>query len=389
MKKKFLAITGIRSEYDILYPVIDTLRKDKENEVKLVVCGAHLSKFHGWTIKEIEKDGFKIADKIPYLLMTNSKTQRPKGVGTLVSALAQAAQKLKPDFLIVVGDREESIAAALVGNYMDIPVAHLSGGDTVYGNSDDSIRHAVSKLAHIHFVFAKEHGEMLKRMGEENFRIFNVGSPAIDRIVACPRLDLKTISAKLNFDLNDGNYIVLIKHPLSSEQVNSYRQIKLTLKALEELGSEKGLKTVGIYPNTDPGSLDIVKAIQEFKDSKYIKFYKNLERNIFVNLVRHTLAVAGNSSMAILEAPFFRLPAVNIGNRQRGRINCGNVIFVKYQKEEIKRQIKKSCYDAAYRRHVRSLKNIFGHGGSAKKIAGIFKRVNFRDKKWLIKKLQF
>jgi GDP/UDP-N,N'-diacetylbacillosamine 2-epimerase (hydrolysing) len=389
MKKKFLAITGIRSEYDILYPVIDRLRKDKNCEVKVVVCGPHLSEFHGRTAKEIEKDGFKIADKIDYLLMTNRKIQRPKGAGILLYALAQAVEREAPDFLIVVGDREESIAAAMVGNYMDILVAHIAGGDTVYGNSDDPIRHAVSKLSHLHFVFTQAHGEVLRRTGEESFRIFNVGNPAIDRIVASPQVGLRSISMKLNFNLTDANYVVFIKHPLSSEQVNAYQQIKLTLLALEELGREKGLKTVGIYPNTDPGSFDIVRAIEEFKDSQYIRFYKNLERNMFVNLVRHSLAIVGNSSMGILEAPFFKLPTVNIGNRQRGRINCGNVRFVGYDKQKIKDEIEKACFDLKYRSYVKSLKNIYGNGHSAEKIASIFKKIDFREKKWLIKKLKY
>lgn len=386
--KKVLAVTGIRSEFDIVLPVLAALRKDSF-DVGIVASGAHLSEWHGYSLKGIEKQGFKIVDRIDSLFMTNRETQRVKGIGVLLLGLAQAVEREKPDFLIVVGDREESIATALVGNYMNVLVAHLCGGDPVWGNSDDPVRHAVSKLAHLHFVFTEEHGNILKKMGEENFRIFNVGNPSLDRLRLEPHINLDEISRRLGFDLKDGNYIVLIKHPLSAEKESAYDQMKITLEALEELGHESGLKTAGIYPNTDPGSFDILRAIEEYKNSRYIRFYKTLDRSTFINLVRKARALVGNSSMGILEAPFLKLPVVNVGNRQQGRINCGNVRFVRHNKQEIKAEVIRACYDQRYREQVGTLANIYGDGYAGQKISKVLQQINQHDSKWLTKKLNY
>jgi GDP/UDP-N,N'-diacetylbacillosamine 2-epimerase (hydrolysing) len=385
-KRKVLAITGIRSEYDILYPVIKVLSDDERLELKLVVSGAHLSDWHGYTIKKIEDDGFEIADRIDSLFSTNRKSQRAKGIGALLAGLSQTVEREQPDFLIYVGDREEGIAAALVGNYMDILFVHIGGGDPVYGNADDPIRFAISKLAHIHFAFTKQYADNLLSIGEEEFRVFFAGNPALDNIRNTHCLHIEDISNYLHFDINENKYIVLIKHPLSSEKEDAYIQMKTTLVAVEEFCKETSIKAVGIYPNTDPGSFDILNAIKESEGSEYVKFYKNLPREIFINLLRKSLALVGNSSMGVLEAPFYKLPVVNIGNRQKGRLNAGNVEFVEYNNEKIKEALSKACFDARYRGRVRGLESPYGDGGASGKIKDILLSINRSDKKWYVKK---
>jgi len=385
MTRKILAITGIRSEYDILYPLINALRNSGKFNVKIVVSGAHLSDWHGNTVKKIEEDGFEIADKIDCLLMTNRKTQRAKGVGILIQALAQTVEREHPDFLLVVGDREECIAATVVGNYMDVLVAHIGGGDSVYGNADDPIRFAGSKLAHIHFATAKLYAENLKRIGEEDFRIFFVGNPAYANIANTPRAPLEDISQFLDFDILDSRYVVLLKHPLSSEKESAYKQMKVTLQATEEFAEENNIKVVGIYPNTDPGSYDILNAIEELKSDK-IKFFKTLSRNIFINLMRNTMALIGNSSMGILEAPFYKLPVVNVGNRQKGRLNAGNVKFVGYDIELIKKSLHKACFDVDYREYIAELENPYGDEKAPERIKDILLSIDLNDSKWYVKK---
>ena len=385
MTIKILAITGIRSEYDILYPVIDALRNSENFNVKIVVSGAHLSDWHGNTIKKIEEDGFEIADKIDSLLMTNRKTQRAKGTGILIQALAQTVERENPDFILFVGDREECIAATVVGNYMDVLVAHIGGGDSVYGNADDPIRFAGSKLAHIHFATAKLYAEILKRIGEEDFRIFFVGNPAYANIANTPRAPLEDISQFLDFDILDSRYVVLLKHPLSSEKESAYKQMKVTLQATEEFAEENNIKVVGIYPNTDPGSYDILNAIEELKSDK-IKFFKTLSRNIFINLMRNTMALIGNSSMGILEAPFYKLPVVNVGNRQKGRLNAGNVKFVGYDIELIKKSLHKACFDVDYREYIAELENPYGDEKAPERIKDILLSIDLNDSKWYVKK---
>ena len=385
-KKKILAITGIRSEYDILFPVIDTLRKDKRFNVKVVVSGAHLSDWHGFTLKKIEEDAFKIADKIDCLLMTDRKVQRAKGVGILISALTQTVEREKPDFLLVIGDREESISTAIVGNYLGILTAHIGGGDTVYGNADDPVRFAVSKLAHIHFAIAKEYAKNLKNIGEERFRIFNVGNPALDNISNTANISIKKVSNFLDFDISDKNYMVLIQHPLSSEKEEAYRQMETTLKALKKFCIEKHFKVVGIYPNTDPGSYDIIKIIESYKNEPFIRFYKTLPREIFVNLMRNAKVSVGNSSMGILEAPFYKLPVVNIGNRQKGRLNAGNVKFVAHNINSIKNVLEKACFNKQYRKKITNVVNPYGNGYAAEKIKKVFVDIDLNDKRWYVKK---
>lgn len=383
--KKVLAITGIRSEYDILYPVIDALRNSENFNVKIVVSGAHLSDWHGNTIKKIEEDGFEIADKIDSLLMTNRKTQRAKGTGILIQALAQTVERECTDFLLVVGDREEAIATAIIGNYMDVLIAHVGGGDPVYGNADDPIRFATSKLAHIHFVIAKPYAENLKRIGEEDFRIFFTGNPAYANIVNTERISLEDMSQFLDFDISDGRYVVLLKHPLSSEEDSTYQQMKITLQASQEFAEENNVKVVGIYPNTDPGSYDILNAIEQIESDK-IKFFKTLPRNIFINLMRNTMALIGNSSMGILEAPFYKLPVVNVGNRQKGRLNAGNVEFVDHDVKAIKNSLHKACFDEEYRKHIDDLENPYGDEKAPERIKDILLSIDLNDSKWYVKK---
>lgn len=385
MKKKILAVTGIRSEYDILYPVLKELQNNENFDLKIVVTGAHLSDWHGFTLNIIEEDGFEIVEKIDYLLMTNRKTQRSKGVGLLIEGLTQTVDREKPDFLIFVGDREESIATCVVGNYMDVLVAHIGGGDPVYGNSDDPIRIACSKLAHIHFATANAYAENIKKLGEEQFRICLSGNPALNNILETKIIDRNELSDFLKIDISNNEYIVVLKHPLSSEVKDSYEQMNISMKAISEFAIEKKIKVIGIYPNTDPGSYDILKAIDD-NCNENIKFYKTLPREIFVNLMRNAKVLVGNSSMGVLEAPLYKLPVVNIGNRQKGRLNAGNVEFVEYDKIKIKNSIEKAFYNEEYRGFVKNLSNPYGDGYAHKKIVDFLEQVDLRDEKWYIKR---
>lgn len=387
--KKVIAVSGIRSEFDILSPVLKALI-EVGFDVGVVVSGANLSDWHGNFIDYITSSGFRIVEKVDSLFMTNRKIQQVKGIGALLFGLSQAIERENPDLLLVVGDREESIATAICGNYMDVPVAHIAGGDPQYGHHDSSIRHSVSKLSHINFTFTKKHSEILEKMGEEKFRIFTTGNPALDNIREVKNKSLEEISNELEFSLVDKNYVVFIQHPDYTEKKDFYQQMQTSLKALEELGEEKGLKTIAVYPNTDPGSYNILEAINEYKKSKHIKFFKTFFRDTFVNLMRNTLALVGNSSMGILESPFYKIPVVDIGQRQQGKITCGNVRNVNFDKDRIKKEVLIACYENEYRNRVKKIKNIYGDGFSGKRIAKILNEIDLTDKrKWLSKRLNY
>lgn len=382
--KKVLAVTGIRSDYDIMYPVLKEMQKSGNFDVRLVVTGAHLSEFHGFTLERIIQDGFTIADKIDYLLSTNRVTQRSKGVGLLIAGLTQTVERENPDFIMFLGDREESISCSVVGNYMDKLVVHLGAGDPVWGNADDPIRAACSKLAHIHVAFAKPYAENLRKNGEDDFRILFSGNPSYANIYSEPLLSRQEIAEFLNFDVVNNDYVVLLKHPLSSELEFAAEQMKIACQALNEFSKTNSIKVVGIYPNTDPGAYDILDVIKN-AENENMHFFKTLPRNIFINLIRNAKCLAGNSSMGILEAPFYKLPVVNIGNRQQGRLNAGNVEFVAHNVDEIVKALTKACFDKNYRNYVQNLVNPYGDQTAPQKIVSFLEKVDTNDRKWYVK----
>jgi GDP/UDP-N,N'-diacetylbacillosamine 2-epimerase (hydrolysing) len=382
---KILAITGIRSEYDILYPVLDELRS-AGHELLIAVTGAHLSDIHGNTQNRIALDGFKIADRIDTLLSTDRLVQRSKGVAMLITGLTQTVEREKPDFLLVVGDREESIATAIVGNYTDTLVAHIGGGDPVYGNADDPIRFAVSELAHLHCCIAQEYAQNLKNIGEEEFRIHFTGNPAYVNIDKTEHISLTKLSQSLDLPISEGDYLVLIKHPLSSEVEESRRQMEITLQSLEQFCKSKNYQAVCIPPNSDPGSQVMREVIQKYASKDWFHPVSTLSRSFFVNLMRHARALVGNSSMGILEAPHYKLPVINIGNRQKGRLNAGNVEFVDYIPDQIFNAIDKGCNNENFRKFVSLLNNPYGNGTAAKKIREAIESVDLQNNKWYVKK---
>lgn len=379
-------MTGIRSDYDILYPVLKKLEINK-HQVMISVSGAHLSNYHSNTYQKIKSDGFKIVEKIDSLLSTDRIVQRAKGVGILIQGLAQTVERTDPDVLLVLGDREESIATAIVGNYMNKLVIHLAGGDTVYGNADDSVRFAVSKLAHVHCCFSKESAKNLANIGEEDFRIFFTGNPALTNIDNIPLIPKDEVLKRVG--LSNSNYIVMIKHPLSSELDQTYNHISITLKALKSFCKKNNFQSICIYPNSDPGSFDIKKALSQYRNEDWFIETNTLNRKLFINLIRNARALIGNSSMGILEAPHYNLPVVNIGNRQKGRLNAGNVEFVDYNKNQIEEAITKASLNDKYREKVLTLSNPYGDGSAAKKVCEVIESIKLEDKKWLVKKESF
>ena len=383
-KKKIIAVTGIRSEYDILYPILNELNI-QGYQVDIVVSGAHLSEHHGMTVNSIIEDGFNIIERIDTIFVTSRLVQRPKSVGILTNSLSQVVERENPDFLLVVGDREESIATAIVGNYMNKLVVHIGGGDSVYGNADDPIRFSVSKLAHLHCCIAKEYAENLINIREERFRVFWTGNPSYSNIANIDNINIDNLSKMINIDLTDKPYVVMIKHPLSSEVSDAYKQMKLSLESLDIFCKKHDFRALIISPNSDPGSEEMLSAASKYLDSNELFLLETLPRNIFINLIRNTRALIGNSSMGILEAPFYKIPVINIGNRQKGRLNAGNVEFVQYDKKNIIKHLEKACLDKKYREEIKNLSNPFGSENAAKNIVDVINNVDLSDDKWLIK----
>jgi GDP/UDP-N,N'-diacetylbacillosamine 2-epimerase (hydrolysing) len=367
-KKCVLGVTGIRSEYDIMSSVFRAIADHPDLDLQLVVTGAHLSDFFGHTIDQIRADGFFVADEIESLFNGDQASFRVKGLAVQLQGLVQTVARVRPDILLVLGDREESMTTALVGAYMNIPVAHIAGGDRVIGNVDDQVRHAVTKLAHLHFVTNQESKERILRLGEQPFRVFDVGNPGLDRLLETPILDSATLSRNLGFSISDGEpLIMLIQHVISTEIDQAYEQMKISLEAVRELG----IKTVLSYPNSDAGGQQIIRAIQEYESLPFLHTAKNIPRLEFVNLMRRAFCLLGNSSAGILEAPLLKLPVINVGNRQRGRLHAENVQFVTHDKDQIIHAIKRAVFDQDYRLAVAGCTNPYGDGQSSQRIAAI------------------
>lgn len=381
MPRDVLAITGTRSEYDILYPALNAIQARQGLSLRVVASGAHAAGSYGDTISYIEGDGFEVADSVAYLLRGDDKRMRAKGVGTLIASLTEVVSRESPDLLLVAGDREEPLATATVGNYLDVPVAHIFGGDPVWGNADDPVRHAVSKLAHIHLTACADHRDRLVQMGEHEFRTFDVGNPALDRIEAVPELSRADLADELGFDITDGPFLVLLKHPLSSERAQAGTQMETTMEALADLA----LPTVAVHPNTDPGSEEIIDILAEYEDEEFVSVHENFERDLFVNLLRHATALVGNSSAGILEAPFLSLPAVNVGNRQTGRTNAGNVVYVDHDVDEIVETIQRLTDDTRRAELLEQTDTTYyGDGNSGPRIADALADIDL-DSELLVK----
>jgi GDP/UDP-N,N'-diacetylbacillosamine 2-epimerase (hydrolysing) len=383
--RQVLGVTGIRSEYDIMSSVYRAIDNHPELSLSLAVTGAHLSEQYGLTVKEIKQDGFNIVDEIESLLNSSRIGSRVKGLAIQLQSLVQTVERVQPDFLIVLGDREESITTALIGAYMNIPVVHVAGGDRVVGNVDDQVRHAVTKLAHIHCATNEESAERMIRMGEQPFRVHVTGNPGLDRLVSVPEMDVAEVGNELDFPLRgDQPFLLLIQHVISTEIEEAFDQMSSTLKAVASLG----IPTIMSYPNSDVGSHDIIRAIDQFRAVKHLKVVRNIPRHLFVNIMRKASCMIGNSSAGIMEAPLLHLPVVNIGNRQKERLHANNVQFVSHDTQEIIDAVTRAVFDNAYRELVETCENPYGDGHSSERIANIIAATTV-DKKILVKDVTY
>jgi GDP/UDP-N,N'-diacetylbacillosamine 2-epimerase (hydrolysing) len=366
--RKVLAVTGIRSEYDLLYAVLQAIQDHPAFDLQVVVTGAHCSERFGGTEAMIRADGFAVADRIESLLDSSTLAGRAKSLGIQVLGLVQTVERVRPDFLLVAGDREESLATALCGAYMHVAVAHLCGGDYAVGNVDDSVRHAVTKLAHLHFPMSEQSAERIRRLGEEPWRVTVAGHPGLDRLRTTPDLPAAELARRLDLDVESQPLALVLQHVISSEAAEGYNQMAATLEAVRRLG----LRCVIIRPNSDAGREGICRAIDEWLPRlPGARVFVNVPRLEFVNLLRRVSVLVGNSSMGILEAPFLKLPVVNVGNRQKGREHAANVLFVPHDPDAIAAAVTRAIGDPVFRRQLAEGGCPFGDGHAGERVARV------------------
>ncbi|OGR69937.1 MAG: UDP-N-acetyl-D-glucosamine 2-epimerase, UDP-hydrolysing [Elusimicrobia bacterium GWD2_63_28] len=376
-KTKILALTGIRSEYDLVWSLLKKLASDPVFDSGVIISGAHMSPLHNYSWRHVAADGFRVAAKIENLIYSNTAAGKAKSTAVLVHDLAQVLSSETPDLLLVTGDREEPIAGALAATYLGIPVVHLCGGDNTcpdMGDVDESVRHAVTKLSHIHLTMAESHSERIRMMGEESWRVFTVGNGGLDRLRLAKKYSAAEMTGLLGPDIRR-KYIVLIYHPLSSE-TQPYANMRTCLDACLEAGCPVFVGS----PNSDPGWQEVQRAIDEVSSNPLVHPYRNLERRAFVTLLGGAAALVGNSSLAFHEASYIGLPAVNAGQRQKGRLHGNNVVFCPLEPEALVKAVKRAVFDGKYRSRVSCGTSPYGDGHMAEKALRVLKNLPGREK---------
>lgn len=364
-------VTVSRSDYGHLRPVLEGIRRAGDLELVLFVAGMHLEPDFGATVREIEADGFAIAERIAMLERGDSPEAVAVSTGRGVEGFARAFARRRPDLLVVLGDRFEMLAAAVAALPFALPVAHIHGGEVSEGAMDNQIRHAITKLAHLHFASAEPHARRIAQMGEEAWRIHTVGGPGIDRIATAEALTREALARELDLPA-EGPWLLVTFHPVTLEYRDTASHVDELLAALEKTDGT----LVMTYPNADTSGRLIIDRLEEFA-ARYpgrCRLARNLGERLYLALLRHADVMIGNSSSGLIEAPSFGLPAVNIGARQRGRLRGANVIDVEPARDEILRGIE-TAQTPAFRARARAAANPYGDGRAAPRIVEALRAV--------------
>jgi UDP-hydrolysing UDP-N-acetyl-D-glucosamine 2-epimerase len=362
-------ITGARSDYGLLLPVLKLIVADPELELQLFVTGMHLSPEFGLTVRVIEADGFDIRERVDMLVASDTPQAVSKSIGLGVIGFSQAYSRTRPHLLLVLGDRFETLAAVVAALPYNIPVAHISGGEITEGVIDDAIRHSITKMSHLHLVAMNEYRDRIIQMGEEPWRITVTGEPGLDNLketTLFARVELEKI---VGLPLNPAPLLVTF-HPVTLEPGETERSIMALLAALEELA----MPVIFTYPNADTGGQVIIERIEQFvKTHPNARMVVSLGAQGYASLMSFSLAMLGNSSSGIIEAATFELPVVDIGDRQRGRVRGQNVVHAEADRESILRAAR-TVLSSSFKHTLRNLKNLYGDGDAAQRIIEVVKR---------------
>lgn len=338
--KKICIVTGTRAEYGLLKPLIKIIAEDSDLELQLIVTGMHLSPEFGLTYKEIIEDGFKITEKIEMLLSSDTSIGISKSVGLAMISFSEVFYRLKPDMLIILGDRYEIFAVASVAMVCKIPIAHLHGGETTEGAIDEAIRHSITKMSYLHFTSDEQYRKRVIQLGEDPIRVFNFGAISEDSIRNLKLMDKEQLENELKMKF-DKKVALLTFHPTTLEENSSKEQFKNILQALDEFSN---LKVIFTKANSDADGRIINEMIDEYvlNNSDRCIAFTSLGQLRYLSCMKYCDVVMGNSSSGIIEAPLFCKPTINIGDRQKGRIKKKSIIDCEPKKTEIEKCINKA-----------------------------------------------
>jgi len=375
MKRKIGIVTVARSDYGVYLPILRKIVAHNNLELLLYVSGAHLVEKFGNTIKAIEEDGFPIAAKIPMISKGDTPFDIARSMGVGTQNFAQVFRDHAPDILVVLGDRYEMHAAAVAAIPYRIPIAHIHGGELTYGAFDDYFRHSLTKFSHLHFASSEIYAHRIKQMGEESWRVTVSGAPGLDDIMHAPRLSKSELATTYGIDLAKPTLLVTF-HPVTMEYEYTEKYITNLLNALAHFSE---YHVVFTYPNEDAGSAIIIEKIESYaRNHPNAYIVKNFGHKGYISMMGHAAAMVGNSSSGIVEAASLKLPVVNIGTREEGRVRNANVIDVGYAVEEIKTGILKAL-SKSFCSSLQNLVNCYGDGKASERIVAVLAKVTLAE----------
>ena len=374
-KRKICVVIGTRAEYGLLYWLMKEIKSDNDLELQLIVTGMHLSPEFGLTHKAIEKE-FKINKKIEMLLSSDTPIGISKSMGLAQISFSEAYEDLKPDIIVVLGDRYEIFSAVSAAMIARIPIAHLHGGEATQGLIDEPIRHSITKMSHLHFTATKEYKNRVIQLGEHPSRVFNVGGMGIENIKRLKLLSKEEFEKSINFKLNKKNILVTF-HPVTLENSTAKEQFQELLDAIDELEETNIIFTKA---NSDTDGRIINQMIDEYvaKNPHKSIGFTSLGQQRYLSALQYVDAVVGNSSSGLAEAPSFKIGTINIGDRQKGRIKASSVIDCEPNKSSIKQAFNK-LYSKEFQKTLANTVNPYGDGCVSKKIVDILKSVDLEN----------
>ena len=387
--RKILAFTATRAEYGLLRPILKRVRDSSKLELFLMVAGSHLSPIQGWTVQEIQNDGLPVSCLVENLLASDTPGALVKSVGLGLVEAAIYFSEQAPDIILLLGDRYELFIPLIAALLHRIPVAHLCGGETTEGALDEQVRHAITKMAHLHFPSTFEYGRRIRQMGEEAWRIHVVGAPGVENIRRTELMLPEEIQTRFNINVNQPTLLITYHPETLTMKHDPAEQAAILIAALKELPDFQQVVT---YPGTEVGFRKIIEAWEAYAaEYPNVKLHKSLGSRGYLGVMKHVAAVVGNSSSGIIEAPSLKVPTINIGDRQKGRIRAKSVIDVPCRKEEIISGLRKALYDGQFRRNLKNVQNPYdpyGDGNISGRVVSVLESIPL-DKRLLEKKLDF
>jgi UDP-N-acetylglucosamine 2-epimerase (non-hydrolysing)/GDP/UDP-N,N'-diacetylbacillosamine 2-epimerase (hydrolysing) len=371
--RKVCILTATRAEFGLFRPIIEAINRNDNLELVLIVTGTHLLDKYGKSINGIYASGYKVDDTIFSPVLGENRAEMVRNVGEIILGMIDIFGKHSPDIMLLLGDRGEQLAAAIAATYLKVPIAHIHGGD-LSGNVDEPVRHAISKLSHIHFAACQDSANRLAKLGEEEWRIHTTGAPGVDNILSYPIKSKERLQEKYGVSLKQ-EYALLVQHSIPYKAEFAADQLSKTIQALKEFN----IKVIAIFPNSDAGGNQIIQILEELRNDTQFTIFKTLPVEDYLSVLKYCTLMIGNSSSGIIEASSFKIPVINVGDRQQGRLRAENVIDVPVNKKRIREAID-IILKGEMRKILEKVISPYGDGRAGPRIAKILSQIDINEK---------